>query len=122
MGRMMRTSASEELDIAPSTFYRWYEHYQAEGEDGLVDRRPTMRQHWNRIPDAVRMQVVSIALEKPELSPRELACHIVDTRDYFISESSVYRILKGFDLATSPACSESVKRLHDCSNIARKLR
>lgn len=95
--------ALEELDIAPSTFYRWYEHYQAEGEDGLVDRRPTMRQYWNRIPDAVRAQVVDIALEKPELSPRELACHIVDTREYFISESSVYRILKSFDLVTSPA-------------------
>ena len=119
----MRTSASEklelirlveesglsvkrtlaELDIAPSTYYRWYEHYQVEGEDGLVDRRPQMRQYWNRIPEAVRAQVVDIALEQPELSPRELACHIVDTREYFISESSVYRILKSFDLVTSPA-------------------
>src|SRR5215510_13234566 len=122
MGGMIRTSASEkleiirlveesalpvkqtlaELDIASSTFYRWYEHYQAAGEDGLVDRRPTMRQYWNRIPDAIRAQVVDVALENPGLSPRELACHIVDTRDYFISESSVYRILKGFDLVTSP--------------------
>ena len=123
MGGMIRTSASEkmeiirlveesglsakrvlaELDVAPSTFYRWYEHYQTDGEDGLVDRRPTMRQHWNRIPDVIRAQVVDIALEHPELSPRELACYIVDTQDYFISESSVYRILKRFDLVTSPA-------------------
>jgi putative transposase len=120
---MMRTSAGEkleiirlvedsalpvkqtlaELDIARSTFYRWYERYQAAGEDGLVDERPQMRERWNRIPDMVRQQVVAIALEKPELSPRELACHIVDTQDYFISESSVYRILKRFDLVTSPA-------------------
>jgi putative transposase len=62
-----------------------------------------MRQYWNRIPDVVRGQVVDIALEHPEMSPRDLACHIVDTRDYFISESSVYRILKAFDLLTSPA-------------------
>lgn len=123
MGGMIRTSASEkkeiirlveesglpvrrvlaELDIAPSTFYRWYEHYEATGEDGLVDRRPSMRQYWNRIPDPIRAQVVDIALENPEMSPRDLSCHIVDTRDYFISESSVYRILKAFDLVTSPA-------------------
>lgn len=27
-----------------------------------------------------------------------------DTRDYLFSESSVYRILKGCDLITGPAC------------------
>ena len=43
-----------ELDIARSTFYRWYECYQAAGEDGLVDGRPQARQHWNRIPDTIR--------------------------------------------------------------------
>jgi len=42
------------------------------------------------------------ALEQAELTPRELAWYITDTRDYFISESSVYRILKAHDLITSP--------------------
>jgi len=51
----------------------------------------------------VKEQVVQIALEQPEKSPRELAAHIVDTQEYFISESSVYRILKAYDLITSPA-------------------
>jgi putative transposase len=36
------------------------------------------------------------------MSPRELACHITDTRGYFISESSVYRILKAKNLISSP--------------------
>jgi len=39
----------------------------------------------------------------PELSPRELAWHITDQHEYFISESSVYRLLKQYDLITSPA-------------------
>ncbi len=43
------------------------------------------------------------ALERPELSPRELAHSIVDNKEYFISESSVYRILKSRGLITSPA-------------------
>ncbi len=92
-----------ELDIPRSTFYRWYKHYQEAGYDGLEDAHPHTQRHWNRIPDSVRAQVVQIALERPELSPRELTWHIVDTQDYFISESSVYRILKAFDLVTSPA-------------------
>ena len=123
MGGMMRTSAGEkleiiriveesslpvkqtlaELDIPRSTFYRWYSAYQALGEEGLVDGRPQSQQHWNRIPDVIREQVVAIAREQPGLSPRELAYHIIDTQAYFISESSVYRILKSFDLVTSPA-------------------
>jgi transposase InsO family protein len=47
--------------------------------------------------------VVQFALEQPDRSPRQLAWHITDTEGYFISESSVYRILKGFDLICSPA-------------------
>ena len=43
-----------------------------------------------------------MAREYPEKSSRELACHITDNMDYFISESSVYRILKAYDLVTSP--------------------
>ena len=51
----------------------------------------------------MREQVVKVALEHPEKSPRELAWHLTDTEEYFISESSVYRILKSYDLVTSPA-------------------
>ena len=90
------------LGIARSTFYEWYRRYQTGGYDGLADHRSQSRQFWNRIPDAVREQVVQIALERPELSPRELAWHITDTAGYFISESSAYRILKACDLVTSP--------------------
>ena len=43
-----------------------------------------------------------MALERPDLTPRELAWHITDTHDYFVSESSVYRLLKVHDLITSP--------------------
>lgn len=58
---------------------------------------------WNRIPDHERERVREIALKCPELSPRELAWQITDEEGWYISESSVYRILKSFDLITSPA-------------------
>jgi RNA-directed DNA polymerase len=37
------------------------------------------------------------------LSPRELAVRFTDEKQYFVSESSVYRLLKAHDLVTSPA-------------------
>ena len=92
-----------ELAVPRSTFYRWYLRYQELGPDGLSDRKAGPRQFWNRIPQAVREQVVKVALEHPEKSPRELAWHLTDTEEYFISESSIYRILKSYDLVTSPA-------------------
>ena len=58
---------------------------------------------WNRIPDDVRGQIVDLALDEPELSPRELAVTFTDTRGCFVSEASVYRLLKAHDLITSPA-------------------
>lgn len=83
--------------------YRWYQLYQEEGEDGLIDRRPNPRQFWNRIPQKVRGQVVKVALEHPDQSSRQVAWLFTDEQGYFISESSVYRILKGYDLVESPA-------------------
>ena len=56
---------------------------------------------WNRIPDDIRGQIVELALDEPELSPRELAVTFTDAKGYFISEASVYRLLKANDLITS---------------------
>ena len=93
----------EELDVPRSSFYRWYQCYQQRGAVGLADPLRQQRRFWNRIPEAEREKVVERALAKPELSPREIAWQITDCEGYFISESSVYRILKAFDLVTSPA-------------------
>ena len=91
------------LDVPKSTFYDWYKRYVTEGFDGLEDRSSGPRKFWNRIPDSEREKVVKLALESPEKTPRELAFKITDKEGYFISESSVYRILKAYDLITSPA-------------------
>jgi transposase InsO family protein len=92
------------LGIPKTTFYRWYDHYLVLGEAGIEDRSPHPGRVWNRIPDEVRERIVELALEEPELSPRELATHFTDTEKHFISEASVYRILKAHDLITCPAC------------------
>jgi putative transposase len=93
----------EELNVPRSTFYRWYKQYQEEGEAGLIDQRPNPRQIWNRIPLQVKQQVVDLALQHPDRSPRQIAWLFTDKEGYFISESSTYRILKSYDLVESPA-------------------
>ena len=92
----------EELDVPRSTFYRWYMKYQEGGYEVLADKKSNPRQFLNRIPDHARQQVVNLALGFPDKSLRQLAWHFVDQKGYFISESSVYRILKSFDLVQSP--------------------
>lgn len=56
---------------------------------------------WNRIPDEVRRKVVKLALKKTVLSLRELAVTFTDIESYFVSEASVYRVLKAQDVITS---------------------
>ena len=91
------------LGIPRTTFYRWYDRYLQRGEAGLEDPSPKPQHVWKRIPDAVRRKVVKLALKETELSPRELAVTFTDQESYFVSETSVYRVLKAHDLITSPA-------------------
>ena len=110
--RSSRSSASSSSPIcrcgAPSsdghpagTFYRWYDCFLASGPEALRDRpsRP------GRVGTESLIQCASIidmALAEAELWPRELAVRS-PTERYFVSEASVYRLLKAHDLITSPA-------------------
>ena len=93
----------DKLGIPRATFYRWYDRYRESGPEALADHRSRPDRIWNRIPDDVRRQIINLALELPELSPRELAVRFTDEKKYFVSEASVYRLLKAHDLITSPA-------------------
>jgi transposase InsO family protein len=92
-----------QLRISRATFYRWYQRYRARGAAALADRQPAPRRVWNKLPEAVTAAVIDLALKEPELSPRELATAFVDQQQYFVSEASVYRLLKARGLITSPA-------------------
>ena len=92
----------DKLGIPKSTFYGWYERYREGGDEALADTRPNCNPAWNRLPKKVRKSILALALERSELSARELAV-LYTERGYFVSESSVYRLLKVHDLITSPA-------------------
>ena len=62
-----------QIGIPRSTFYNWYDRYVSEGFDGLEDKKPDPGSVWNKVPDAVTEQLVTLALAESDLSPRELA-------------------------------------------------
>jgi hypothetical protein len=106
----------DNLGIPRTTFYRWYDRYLSGGAEALEDRNPRPSWVWNRIPEAVREKVKDLALKESDLAPHELAVQFADTEKYprplssdqwrtkvSMSESSEYRILKSYDLITSPA-------------------
>ena len=93
----------QELKVNKSTFYKWYNAYLENGYDGLARKQNERCGGWNKINEADRDTVVEIAIAKSEKSPRELAWDITDNYNYYISESSVYRILKENGLITTPS-------------------
>ena len=97
------TETLRHLGVPRSTFYGWYRRFLAGGFDALEDRKAPPRAGWNQIPQSVRDELLELALDQTHLSARELACHYTDAKRYYVSESSVYRILKSHDLITSPA-------------------
>ncbi|WP_407977326.1 IS3 family transposase [Brucella pseudogrignonensis] len=93
----------DKLGIPRPTFYRWYSRFLAHGVEGLEERTSAASRVWNRIPADIRDRIIALALDHADLSPRELAVKFTDTESYFVSEASVYRLLKAHDLITSPA-------------------
>ena len=91
-----RRRALRELGLPKSTYYRWLKR-QAEGR--LEDRRDGSSVPWNKVSPQEEAKVLAEARASPELSCRELAWQITDSGSY-ISESTVYRILKRHGLIT----------------------
>ena len=89
----------EQLGIPRRTFYRWYDG----GPEALADRPSAPSRVWNRIGEDIQQQIIDMALETTDLSPRELAVRFTDEKRYFVSEATVSRPLKAHDLTTSPA-------------------
>jgi transposase InsO family protein len=91
-----------EIGINRSTFYKWYDNYLKYGKESLNPRKRSKVQ-WNQIPDQIRKQIIDLALDHTDRSPRELACDMINKYGYYVSESSVYRILKSRGLIQVPA-------------------
>jgi len=86
-----RQRALRELGLPKSTYYRWLRR-QAEGR--LEDRKGGSPTPWNKLRPKEEERILAQARASPELSSRQLALRIIDTEGWYISESTVFRILK----------------------------
>jgi putative transposase len=93
----------QELGIHKRTFYNWYNAYKEYGFEGLAPKISKRKYYWNQIPEQEKKLILDMALDYPEKSSREIACLYTDTFERYVSESSVYRILKRNGLIQTPA-------------------
>jgi putative transposase len=86
-----RRRALVHLGLPKSTYYRWLKR-QTEGR--LEDRKGGTPLPWNKLRPEEEMAILNEAWASPELSARQLALKLVDMNGWYVSESTVFRILK----------------------------
>ena len=94
--------------VARRTFYRWYDRYLEGGPETLADQPSAPSRVWNRIPKVIHDQIIDLALERSELSSKELAVQFTDTLDIALTAS-------GCNHATvqhKPRCSATMAQLY----------
>ncbi|MBZ0214983.1 MAG: hypothetical protein K8F25_00380 [Fimbriimonadaceae bacterium] len=85
------------------------------GEKGLEDKRSGPNKAWNRVPEKIQAQIIDLALECPELSPRKLAVanrlHLFDGHCRLGGASLACRLIDG-DVTTYIEMFYNPKRKH----------
>jgi putative transposase len=80
-----KRQALRKLGVSKSSYYRWRQR--------KVESRKRTRP-WNRITPEEEEKILEVARGFPELSSRQLSAWITDNGGFFVSESTVYRILR----------------------------
>ena len=83
--------ALAQLGLPKSTYYCWLRR-QAEGE--LQDKKGGSPTPWNKLKPEEEKKILAVARASPEISARQLALSLVDSEGLYVSESTVFRILK----------------------------
>ena len=83
--------ALAQLRLPRSTYYRWLKRLS---EGRLEDKKGGSSIPWNKLRPDEETRIFSEARASPELSCRQLACKLTDSGSMYVSESTVYRILK----------------------------
>lgn len=86
-----RSRALIQLGMPKSTYYRWLRR-QTEGR--LQDKKGGSPLPWNKLSPEEVARIITQAQASPELSARQLALKIIDMDGWYVSESTVFRILK----------------------------
>lgn len=102
----------EYLEIPRTTYYRWRGKFRKHGKSGLEDKNSKPLRQWNEVLPEEKVLILNLAKDHPELSSREISYKMTDDFESYISESTVFRVLKSHgmirsrDLKTFPAGPE----------------
>ena len=80
-----------EMGIPRRTYYNWV---RREKESKSEDAKNRNGGPWNKVKAEEEKLVIDQARTSPELSPRQLALRLIDRYGSWLSESTVYRILR----------------------------
>ena len=94
-----KRKAMAKLHVPKSTYYRWRAR-QRQGR--LEEDRRYPGPSWNRLSPQEESVVLEVAMEYTDLSSRQVAAWITDNKDFSVSESTVYRLLRCQGLVKSP--------------------
>jgi len=86
-----RSRALAQLRLPRSTYYRWLKRLS---EGRLKDKKSGSPISWNKIRPEEETWILAGARASPELSCRQLALTITDSKGTYLSESTVYRVLR----------------------------
>ena len=95
-----RRQLLESLKVPESTYYYWRKLYQEGGPLALDKNGKTVAlKVWNKLTGAEELLILRVGREHPELSPRLIAVKISDEEEFYVSESTVLRVLKKHGLS-----------------------
>jgi len=86
-----RRRALAQVGLPKSTYYRWVKR---QTERTLQDVKGGSPTPWNKLKPEEESKILAKARASPELSARQLALMIVDAEGLYVSESTVFRILR----------------------------
>jgi transposase InsO family protein len=89
--RRSKSRVLADLGIPRRTYYNWVKQ---DREEKLGKHQSAGRIPWNKLRPAEEAEIIAQAHGSPELSARQLAFRLVDEHGYWVSESTVYRILR----------------------------
>ena len=88
---LSKRQALAEMGIPRRTYYNWV---RREKESKSRDAKSRSRRPWNTVKAEEEKLVIDQARASPELSPRQLALRLIGRYGSWLSESTVYRILR----------------------------
>ena len=117
-----RRNAGKVSAFPRSSFTAGTDRYQRGGPEALADRPSRPDRIWNRIPEAIiAVRLSTWRWINPNSARGNWRVRFTDEEKYFVSEASIYRLLKAHDLITTSPAYIVIKAAEEFKDKTTKL-